>query len=191
MPIKIVALFGESGTGKDTIANILLAHDNDYYHKIVSHTTRPQREGEIEGFDYHYISNLEFIDLMLQDEFIEALEFNDWFYGATKSSLCSYKVNLGIFIPEGIENLFETAGAHNLQILPIRVLCSDKTRMLRALNREESPDISEICRRYQVDQEDFKDISFDYTTIGNDDKDKTNWTYYVDTVFDNCEAFFH
>ena len=45
----------------------------------------------------------------------------------------------------------------------------DKTRLLRQLNRESSPDVEEIIRRYKTDKEDFKKINnIDYTELNND-----------------------
>ena len=45
---KVFALVGPSGCGKDTILNMLLKKYNNSkaFHRIVSYTTRPKREGE-------------------------------------------------------------------------------------------------------------------------------------------------
>ena len=166
--IKILALFGKSASGKDTIQNLLLKNYPDTFHKIISCTTRPKRDYEIEGDDYHFISRAEFLDRMMNEEFIEALEFNGWFCGALISALDPDKVNIGIFTPEGIESLRLTASSYNLEVLPIYIMCDEKIRMLRALNREKHPDLGEIVRRYTTDEEDFRDIDFGYISIDND-----------------------
>ena len=50
--IKLLALFGESSAGKDSIQH-WLEHNLKNTHGIVSYTTRPPREYEIEGREYH------------------------------------------------------------------------------------------------------------------------------------------
>lgn len=52
--IKLIAVVGKSGSGKDYLSSFW-AKERDY-HKVVSSTTRPPREGEINGIDYNFIS---------------------------------------------------------------------------------------------------------------------------------------
>ena len=47
--IKIIALFGHSGSGKDTIQKWIVSHYPDKFNGIVSCTTRPERENEENG----------------------------------------------------------------------------------------------------------------------------------------------
>ena len=54
----IIIFSGPSGVGKSTIINNLSNDFNFYF--STSHTTRPQRESEIEGKDYYFISEEEF-----------------------------------------------------------------------------------------------------------------------------------
>ena len=51
------------------------------------------------------------------------------------------------------------------------ITATDKTRMLRQLNREGDPNVDEIIRRYKTDKEDFIDVDddFDPTHILSDD----------------------
>ena len=56
---KLVALFGKSGAGKDTIQNWMVSNLQDT-HKLISYTTRPPRDNEIDNQDYHFISIEEF-----------------------------------------------------------------------------------------------------------------------------------
>ena len=50
----------------------------------------------------------------------------------------------------------------NINILPIYIEASDKTRLLRNLNREENPDCKEICRRFESDNKDFNSYNLDF-----------------------------
>ena len=98
----------------------------------------------------------EFADKVLNFDMLEATEFNNWFYGTDITSLAQDKINIGVFNPAGIEALLENPG---IQVIPILVEARDKTRLLRQLNREESPNVKEIIRRYSADVEDF-DVEF-------------------------------
>ena len=63
----VVALIGEAGTGKDTILHSMMHKYGYGLHEIISHTTRPPREGEKNGVNYYFISEEEFNDKILND----------------------------------------------------------------------------------------------------------------------------
>ena len=169
--IKIIALFGKAGAGKDTILNELF---NTYgstlpINKIISCTTRPPRDYEINGKDYFFHTDEEFFTKVVNGTMLEATKFREWFYGTSLDTLDKNKINIGIFNPEGICNLLETARtSSNLDIIAIEIYASDKMRIIRQLNREEEPDCAEICRRFQTDEKDFYDLEFDRQTIKNE-----------------------
>ena len=161
---KILALFGMSGAGKDTLKEWLLA--SKPYHRIVNSTTRPIRENEKDGREYHFISTEDFSLSVVNGDFIEAAEFNHWFYGTSIKELNLDKINIGVFNIYGIKCMIDDP---RLEVVPIYVYASDKTRLLRALNREEKPNCDEICRRFVADKKDFNTIDFDYYTFNNED----------------------
>lgn len=159
MKIKVVALFGKAGSGKDTILREVVSKGD--FHEIVSCTTRPRREGEQDGVNYHFLTNEEFTDLVLQDRMLEATVFRDWCYGTALDSLDYNKINIGVWNPEGLELLIEHP---TLDVLPIYITADDKIRLLRQLNREAWPDCHEIVRRFGTDEEDFKFINERFPT---------------------------
>lgn len=150
--IKIIALVGKAGSGKDTILHGVMEKFPDRFHEIVSCTTRPPREGEEDGVNYHFLSVDEFTKKLLSGDLLEATEFNDWHYGTLRSDLVEDKINIGVFNPEGILNLMESFGP---ELLVIEVLARDKERLMRQLIRETDPNVEEIIRRYHTDKEDF------------------------------------
>lgn len=163
---KILAIIGEAGSGKDTLMQEVLKVNHNL-HEIVSFTTRPPREGEKDGINYHFVSGEEFAEKLLAGEMLEAACFNDWFYGTGFDSLRSDCVNIGVFNPEGIDSLM----AHkNIELVVYYVIAKDKTRLLRQLNREENPNVDEIIRRYKTDKEDFCDLDFHYNELVNEDR---------------------
>ena len=161
---KIIALIGEAGAGKDTLMKeFLKQHD---FHEIISCTTRPPREGEKNGVNYFYYSEKDFLEKVNKNEMLEYTSFRDWFYGTSYDSVVKDKINIGVFNPDGVLSLLNRNDV-DLQI--VRITARDKTRLLRQLNRESSPDVEEIIRRYKTDKEDFKKINnIDYTELDND-----------------------
>lgn len=174
--IKIIALFGKSGAGKDTIQKWIMKHYPNKFNSIVSCTTRPKREGEIDGKDYFFLTNEEFAQKVLDLSMLEATEFRNWYYGTSIDQLDKDKINIGVFNIAGIEALLEDK---RLDIFPVLVYASDKTRLLRALNREENPDCAEICRRFKTDNDDFAQMDFmPYFVWENEEGKKTMFKYY-------------
>ena len=77
---KIVALFGEAGAGKDYIQKQIMQTDfgKNYLSEIISCTTRPPREGEIDGIHYHFIpSSKDLINYNNLSKWIEFSFFKD------------------------------------------------------------------------------------------------------------------
>lgn len=167
---KIIALIGKAGSGKDTIMHRVLER-NPNLHEIVSCTTRPRREGEVEGVNYFYLTPEQFGDKILHDEMLEATCFNDWFYGTSYESLRSNVTNIGVFNPAGIESLL---GRRDVVVHVFYVIASPKDRLLRQLNREKDPDVDEIIRRYKADEIDFADLDFEYEVLYNETYEDLN-----------------
>ena len=75
----LVVISGPSGVGKDTIARMLLASEPDSLHFVVTATTRPPRVGEVNGYDYFFVSTDEFAAMIENDELLEyAVVYNDY-----------------------------------------------------------------------------------------------------------------
>lgn len=161
--IKIIALFGESGSGKDTIQKYVTKH-MVYTQNIISYTTRPKREYEKDGVDYHFIDDNQFKDNILQKKMLEYTEFRNWYYGTGIDSLCPTKINIGVFNIDGLKTLLKDT---RLQVAPIYIYTPDKIRLERSLNREDNPDCTEICRRFLADKKDFEKFDFPYLTYEN------------------------
>ncbi|MXO91925.1 guanylate kinase [Pontixanthobacter aquaemixtae] len=76
-------LSSPSGAGKTTMSHKLLGADEEI--KLsVSVTTRPPREGEVDGIDYHFVSDTKFEEMVRNDEFYEWAHVFDHRYGTPK-----------------------------------------------------------------------------------------------------------
>lgn len=159
--IKIVALYGKAGAGKDRFLQEIMKNEPGLCHEIVSCTTRPPREGEINGVNYHFLTVEEFTRKVLNGDMLEATEFRGWFYGTALDALRPDIVNIGVFNTAGLQALIDDP---RLEVLCVRIEADDKVRLMRQLQREKNPDCAEICRRFFADETDFKEweMSIDY-----------------------------
>lgn len=82
-PLVLVAT---SGTGKTTIAHRLVRDDPRYVFSV-SATTRPPRQGERDGVDYHFLSREEFEERIAKGAFAEWARVHDRLYGTPRSEL--------------------------------------------------------------------------------------------------------
>lgn len=150
---------GPAGSGKDSFMKALI--DGKYIFNakpIISCTTRPIRENEQDGVNYHFLTNEEFAVQILNGDMLEATMFNNWFYGTSVHNLDDHCVNIGVFNPEAIEILQTTP---NVDLYIVYLVSPDKERLLRQLNREEHPNCDEIIRRYGADKIDFNESRID------------------------------
>lgn len=162
MSIKILVLFGKSGAGKDTICKALCQRFN--INKLIRITSRPKREHETDGVEYFFQDELSLSERLIKSDtqFLEYNIFNDWIY-ATPIDQLKNGWNITTCDVDAVRQMLDS----NLEIYPVYIDVSDKERVLRALNREEFPNIKEIARRFLSDEEDYSNIDFDYIKINN------------------------
>ena len=83
-----------SGTGKTTVIKKLLEED-EHLNWSVSVTTRKRREGEVDGVDYHYVSDEEYDKLLAEDAFYEYVDSQyGCRYGTLRSEVDGF-INVG------------------------------------------------------------------------------------------------
>ena len=74
-------------TGKNRLIRALLKDYGKYFKKIVTHTTRQPRPGEINGTDYHFVSKEVFFSLNCSGQFIEASHVHNNYYGVSRHAM--------------------------------------------------------------------------------------------------------
>ncbi|XP_041252480.1 disks large homolog 3 isoform X3 [Onychostruthus taczanowskii] len=76
------------GPTKDRINDDLISEFPHKFGSCVPHTTRPRRDNEVDGQDYHFVVSREQMEKDIQDnKFIEAGQFNDNLYGTSIQSV--------------------------------------------------------------------------------------------------------
>lgn len=86
---QIVIISGPSGVGKSTLLKLLFQRCPLDLVSSISATTRLPRPGEVDGTDYHFLSQHEFAQRRAQGEFLECFEVfgrGDW-YGTPRSEV--------------------------------------------------------------------------------------------------------
>ena len=81
-----VVLAAPSGAGKTSIARALVEDREDVVFSV-SATTRPARDHEVDGVDYHFLSETDFRAMIEADEFVEWAEVHGHLYGTSRRAL--------------------------------------------------------------------------------------------------------
>ena len=74
--VKIFFVLGKSCSGKDTIFRYLKNNKELNLKTIVGYTTRPMREGEQEGVEYHFVSREKLAEYRKQGKIIECRDYD-------------------------------------------------------------------------------------------------------------------
>ena len=86
MPGTLITVTAPSGAGKTTLVRELLRCDANL-RLSVSYTTRPPREGEEDGREYHFIETRRFLGMRDNDGFVEWAEVHGNYYGTSRAWL--------------------------------------------------------------------------------------------------------
>ncbi|MBD5430765.1 guanylate kinase [Lactobacillus sp.] len=138
---KIIIIAGPSGVGKTTVSNYL----QEKYHipRVVTHTTRPMRTGEVDGVSYYFEDDTSFEQL----HFFEHVKYGDYQYGSSKEALqrAWSKNELASLIVEtdGVKSYLEALGD---QVYFIYLTVKDPEILTERLV-ERGDDLVEIKRR--------------------------------------------
>ena len=85
---NIFIISAPSGCGKTSLVREL-CNTYSFLEQTVSFTTRSIRLGEVDGYDYHFISKETFIDMRNKNEFIESQSVYENYYGTSYDSIDS------------------------------------------------------------------------------------------------------
>ena len=176
---KIYYMMGKSSSGKDTLYKEILSRMPEIK-TVTLYTTRPIRDGERDGVEYHFVSEETLKHYEEDGKIIEKRTY-DTVYGQWKyATIDDGQINLdeNDYLMIGtLESYIKTKEYYgNENLIPLYIEVEDKERLMRAIVREQQdhPGYEEVCRRFLADQKDFSEDNLKKAGITrryqNDDK---------------------
>ena len=161
----VFLITGKSCTGKDTLLNNIFKKYQDKFEKVIPYTTRPIRDGEIDGENYHFIESSDIVKMINKNEILEMRSYNTehgkWYYLTKKFDDNHDKNYVCITTLEAVNSFYKHFNEqYNVKV--IYLYLDDHERLLRCLQREDSqkfPNYVEMCRRFVEDTKDFKNYN--------------------------------
>lgn len=181
----LVILSGVAGAGKDTVKKELMKRMKDV-DTLPSYTSRPKREGDVEGGTYNFVSKEQFEEMIENGDFYEYDVHHDNYYGTSKK-LLNDKIKEGKIIVKdidvnGTEHLKDLLKA-DTKIITIFLRVSKEELKRRLKERIDKPSPAEIrLRLSRFEYEESRINLYDYV-LKNDDLEKT--VQIVMTIIEN------
>ena len=172
---KILCLIGYTSCGKSSVEKKLVKNG---YRKLVSHTTRAIRVGEVNGIDYNFIDKDKFHSMAEKGEFAESRHYftfeevdgekkrSIWYYALSKQQIKDDSKPCVVVIDKnGAIELSKYVGAENLVMVYLE--CSDE--VLRNRSKLRGDYSEEFERRLTSDKRSFKGIeNMVHTTVNTE-----------------------
>ena len=152
----IIVLVGKTASGKTTVANELCKYHG--YKRIVTYTTRPMRENEVQDVDYHFISDEQFNKMVENNEFTEYKRYNTvhgvWSYGSIITLEQEYSDDCYVIIltPQGLKDLSKKISRYIAFYLNVGF--ESQLERLKKRGDEEQ----QIIKRLKNDDKDFENV---------------------------------
>lgn len=127
--LERIFLMGGGASGKDHAKSELIKLG---FKADVSYTTRPPREGEIDGEDYHFISETEFLRMIANGEFIQWNMYGEFCYGTSMDSF--NESNVFIITPNIIEEIAKHVSESGANVI-FYINISEEIRDQRLISR--------------------------------------------------------
>lgn len=124
--MKLITITGPSGAGKDTVARIL--SDLGGYKVICSYTTRPKREGEIDGVEHHFVEKCD----VPHDNMLAYTQYGGYEYWTTIDQVTDKAIY--VIDEDGLITLCEKFS--NIKLFKICVSAEEGSRLRRGVSQE-------------------------------------------------------
>ncbi|GAB4438957.1 MAG: guanylate kinase [Anaerolineae bacterium] len=166
----LVVISGPSGVGKDEALKLMKERGYPFYF-VVTATTRPKREGEIDGKDYFFISMTEFAEMIDMDELLEyAVVYGDY-KGIPKA-----QVRKALTSGQDVVMRIDVQGAETIKrLVPEAVLifmsAESEGALVRRLRQRKTEPEEQLKMRIATARQELKRLDlFDYVVINEEGK---------------------
>ena len=183
----IFYIMGKSASGKDSVYKCLLEKDASL-NKVNIYTTRPKRENEVEGIEYHFVDEnfLKENESKIIEKRVYHTVFGDWYYATLDDGyIKSDKNYIMIGTLESYNSLKEYYGED--KVYPIFLEVDNEERKKRAINRENPNNkkgLEELERRFVADEVDFSEENINKASIKKRYKNNDFQTCITDIIND-------
>lgn len=148
----MIGIVGESASGKTSLAKLMCEKFPHQFRRAIAYTTRPIREGEREGVDYHFVTPEKFDELKASGFFIESNTYRNWQYGTAWEDCVDENNVVAVLNPAGLRLI----RGQGVNVLAIYLYVDRRSRMHMLLNRGD--DVDEAYRRNLSDVGEFDGI---------------------------------
>jgi len=147
----MIIILGDSCAGKTSLERMLVEKG---FHRIISYTSRPIRNGETDHIDYHFLTEGQFLEKMSKGFFAECTTYNSWHYGIAKEDML--KDAIAVVEPVGARQIKKWSKENNVQNVFFYIKVPERERVVRMMNRGDN--VMESFRRIISDQGTFNGI---------------------------------
>jgi guanylate kinase len=184
---RIFVLSAPSGGGKSTLAQIVMAQTPGITRSI-TYTTRPKRAGEVDGRDYHFISEEEFIVHKRRGDFLEFAIVHGYSYGTSRTDvarLCAQGIDVLLVIDhQGAASLRQ----QRVDALYIFVLPPSLAALEQRLRRRNSDNDAALHARLAIAPTEMAQYQHYDHVIVNDDLESAAQQLQAIIVADRCRV---
>ena len=161
----MLILSSPSGVGKTTLTKKIQQKYQSF--KIsVSHTTRLPRSNEVDGVDYHFISNEKFEELIKKNDFYEHAKIFGNYYGTLKKNVDEIIKRNDILFDIDWQGTKQLSKFKNLKLIKIYLITGDKEEIKKRLIDRNQNTPEEIKKRFDAFDDDIKHWNdYDYIII--------------------------
>lgn len=177
--VVMLVIVGESGSGKSSVVKHFV--NSLGFRVIVSYTTRKPREGEVNGVDYHFVSDVSFEKMRGEQFFAEVGVYNGWYYGSAKEDYIDSRMKIAVLTPHGLRQVRKSG----ISVCVVYLKVPRRNRLIKLLQRGDS--IEEAYRRNLSDVGQFDGVEDEVDLVIEND----GYRKSIEEIANEIKAFYY
>lgn len=165
---NLFVIAAPSGAGKTSLVKALV-ENTDHICVSISHTTRPIRPGEIDGINYHFVSQTQFLQMVAHNQFLEHAQVFDNYYGTSQHWVAQQ-------LKKGVDVVLEIDWQGALQVRKLKpdcigifILPPSRAELEQRLRQRGQDNETVIARRMEQAIDELTHyVEFDYLVVNQD-----------------------